>query len=95
MIFAGEDVVFSEREAFPVVGQQNSSQISVAVEKDAEKVEGFSLLPVGCRPEVGDCGEMGIVGSGCVDFYGEGVMEIEAPEVVEDAELFVGGVVDG
>src|SRR5215210_3228078 len=42
--------IFAERVAFPIVGQQDATQIRVAVEMDAEQVKGLTLMPVGCSP---------------------------------------------
>ena len=95
MIFAGEDVIFSKRESHPVIGQEDSAEVGVAIKKNAEKVEGFAFLPVGGGPEVRDGGKIRVVGSGGVDFYRESVLKIKTPEVVDDAELLVGGVIDG
>ena len=40
--------------ALPIVGQKNSSQVRMAVEDDAEQIERFAFVPVGCAPDAGD-----------------------------------------
>lgn len=95
MIFAGEDVIFAKGEAYPVVREEDSAEVGVAVEENAEEVEGFAFLPVGCGPEVGDGGVMGVIAARGVHFDCESVLKLKTPEVVDDAELLIGGVIDG
>jgi len=54
VILAGELIILAERVTFPIVGAQDPAEIGVAREIDAEEIKGFTLVPVGGGPEVGD-----------------------------------------
>jgi hypothetical protein len=94
VVLAGEDVVLAEGVSFPVVGEEDSAEVGVAVEGDPHEVVGLAFVPVGGGPEVDDGGEAGALGAGAVDLDGEAVADGKAPEVVDDAELIVGDVID-
>src|SRR5436190_7328493 len=53
VIFARENVIFAEREAFPVVGAENAPQVGMAWEIDSQQVIGLALVPIRGGPEIG------------------------------------------
>src|SRR5579864_4019436 len=51
LILLNDAVVFAQGMALPPVGQENAFQVRVAVELNAEHVEGFPLQPIGRCPD--------------------------------------------
>src|SRR5947207_11244506 len=92
VVLAREDVVLAQWIADPIVGAENAPQVRVAIEDDAEHVVSLALVPVGGAPQIGDAGDVRIVAR-TKNFDGKFVLEIEAPQIVDDGEFLLGDVV--
>src|SRR5713101_4615368 len=53
-------VILPQRMAFPGLRHQDPARVGVAIERDAEQVPGFALVPVGRGPDGGQAGSMRI-----------------------------------
>src|SRR5882762_7195752 len=47
LVLLNQAVLFAQREAFPLLGKQDSAHVGVAFELDAEHVEDLAFQPVG------------------------------------------------
>src|SRR5215469_3221626 len=61
-ILLDDVVILAQRITLPSLGQQNSSQIRVARENNSEHVKGFTLQPIGRRPDARDARHLFTVG---------------------------------
>ncbi len=92
MVLPGKDIVFPQGESFPVVGAQDSAKIRVARKINPQQVERLSFMPVCCGPEIADGGYRRLL-SGSENFYGERMVQIETPQVIDRGHFVIRCVV--
>src|SRR4051812_15367370 len=54
VVFARENIILAQGKTFPVVRAQNSPQVRMSVEDNAEQVERLALMPIRRGPEIRD-----------------------------------------
>ena len=54
VVFKREVVVFSQSVSDPVFRAQDAAKVGMAGEQDADKIVGFSFVPVGNAPDTAD-----------------------------------------
>src|SRR5262245_16508249 len=54
VVFQWKLVIFSERMAGPILGQENAAQVGMAGKPDAGEVIDLALMPIGGLPEAGN-----------------------------------------
>src|SRR5664280_904405 len=89
MVLDQVDVVFAQRMADPVVGEQDTTQVGMTLEADAHHVPGLALVPAGGRPDVGDRGG-GRIGARHLDVeleIGVGSERIQVVDAFEAAHV--------
>ena len=78
--------VLAERMADEAVVGEDAAQVDVAVEDDAEQVEGLALEPVGGAPDLGERGNLRHVVVGTEDLQAQPPVVRQREQVRDDAE---------
>ena len=79
-------VLLAQGVALPPRGHEDAAQVGMAVNRDAEHVPDFALVPVGVGPEVGDGAHGGVLAvEGHLDPHV--LVSLQGDKVVDDAEV--------